>query len=365
MKTFSCRAAYGSGGLGRHLAELVEDARESGTLAAYYTTAPRAGDAAGRRVREQLAPLLSRWTPIRFSPGRSADFGFDLFDRAVARTIEPGDVHVGFSLQSLRTFRAARTRGCRELWLVSPTCHVDYAHERYEEAYRRHPIERPWLNEGQRRRAKREYELADVIVVASDYVRDSFIAAGVPEKKLARFDLSAASRFIPGERPDDGIFRVVYVGSLSVAKGTPLLVEAFSRFPIQEAELWLVGGCGTRGMRRWLEKRCAVDSRIRISPGDPLPHLQRADVYVHPSYQDGLSYGVLEAQEVGAPLIVTEDTGAKELISVESIGRVITTGSIDAIVEGIGDAHNQSLVASFAPQSPNEEAMSVHEIETG
>lgn len=339
MKTFGCRAACGSGGLGRHLAELVEDARESGTLAAYYTEGPRAGDVAGRRVREPLAPLLARWTPIRFSPGRSADLGFDLFDRAVARTIEPGDVHVGFSLQSLRTFRAARARGCRELRLVSPTCHVDYVHERYQEAYRRHPIERPWLNEGQRRRAKREYELADVIVVASDYVRDSFLAAGVPEEKLARFDVSAAPRFVPGERPDDGIFRVVYVGSLSVAKGTPLLVEAFSRFPVREAELWLVGGYGTRGMRRWLAERCAADPRIHIAPGDPLVHLQRADLYVHPSYQDGSPYAPLEALACGVPVVVTEDTGTKELVGPGVNVRVIHAGDASAIVGAVQHFH--------------------------
>ena len=345
MKTFACRAAHGSGGLGRHLAELVENARASGELAGYYTSGPRAADPAGRLVREPLAPLLARWTPIRFSPGRSADLGFDLFDRAVARTIEPGDVHVGFSLQSLRTFRAARARGCRELHLVSPTCHVDYVRQRYEEAYRRHPIERPWLNEAQCRRAKREYELADVIVVASDYVRDSFLAAGFPAEKLSRFDVSASPRFVPAQRLDDGVFRVVYVGALSVAKGTPLLVEAFSRLAVPDAELWLVGGYGTRGMRRWLEERCADDPRIHIAPSDPLPHLQRASVYLHPSYQDGSPYAPLEALACGVPVILTEDTGTKELIH-DGNGLVVPTGSQDAIVESLTDAHRRVEVGA-------------------
>jgi glycosyltransferase involved in cell wall biosynthesis len=346
MKTFSCRAPYGAGGLGRHLSELVEDARRCGELAAYYTSKPRPDDRAGRQVGEPLSPLLSRWTPIRFSPGRSADLGFALFDRAVARTIEPGETHVGFSLQSLCTFRAARARGCRELHLISPTCHIDYVRERYEDAYRRHPIERPWLNEAQCRRAKREYELADVIVVASDYVRDSFLAAGFAEEKLARFDVSAPSRFVPGRRRDDGVFRVVYVGSLSVAKGTPLLVEAFSRIDVPEAELWLVGGSGTRGMRRWLEEQCAADPRIHIGPGDPLPHLQGASVYVHPSYQDGSPYAPLEALACGVPVVVTEETGTKELIRDGINGRVVPTGSVAAIVEALVDAPERPLVGA-------------------
>ena len=331
MKTFACRAAYGAGGLGRHLAELVEHARGRGELAAYYTTQPRADDPAGRRVHEPLAPLLGRWTPIRFNPGLSANLGFDLFDRAVARIIDPDDVHVGFSLQSLRTFRAARARGGRELQLISPTCHIDYVRERYEDAYQRHPIERPWLNEAQCRQAKLEYELADAIIVASDYVRDSFLAAGFPEKKLARFDVSAPPRFVPARRPDDGIFRIVYVGSLSVAKGTPLLVEAFSRFAVPEAELWLVGGWGTRRMRRWLEARCAADPRIHIAPGDPLPYVQRADLYVHPSYQDGSPYAPLEALACGVPVVVTTETGTKELIEGDVDGCVIDAGRVEAV----------------------------------
>jgi glycosyltransferase involved in cell wall biosynthesis len=218
--------------------------------------------------------------------------------------------------------------------------------ERYEDAYRRHPIERPWLNEAQCRRAKLEYELADVIVVASDYVRDSFLAAGFAEERLARFDVSAPPRFVPEGHRDDGVFRVVYVGSLSVAKGTPLLVEAFSRLDAPDAELWLVGGSGTRGMRRWLEEQCSADPRIHIGPGDPLPHLRRAGVYVHPSYQDGSPYAPLEALACGVPVILTEDTGTKELVRGGVNGRVLATGSADAIVEALADARDRALVGA-------------------
>jgi glycosyltransferase involved in cell wall biosynthesis len=339
VKTFSCRAPYGCGGLGQHLATLVEDARATGTLEAYYSGAAKAGDPAGRTVKERLAPAVSAWTPVRFSPGRRTRLSFSLFDRAVAKMIEPAQTHVGFSLQSLRTFRAARERGCTRLELVSPTCHVNHVRRRYQEAYQRYPIERSWLDEAQCRRAIREYELADTIVIASDYVQDSFLAAGFPEEKLRRFDLAAPPRFTPGKRPEERKFRVVYVGALSVAKGTPLLVEAFSQFRPADAELWLVGGWGTRGMRRWLSRRCAADPRIRIAPGDPLPHLQRAHLYVHPSYQDGSPYAPLEALACGVPVVVTEDTGTKELIRDGVNGRVVPTGSSKAILETLCEAY--------------------------
>ena len=337
MKTISCSAAYGSGGLGLHFKELVEDARARGELASYYTTCPQVNDAAGIVVTEPVARSLIRWTPIRVSSSWSSFIGFDFFDRALARTIKPSETCVGFSLQSLHTFRAAVRRGAIRLELISPTCHVDYVQRKYEEAFRRHPIERSWLNERQRWKARREYEAADAIIVASDYVRDSFLDAGIPEEKLARFDLSAPLRFVPPPQglSGDGVFRIVYVGSLSVAKGVPVLLDAFSCFEPRNAQLTLVGGWGTRAMRRYLAERCDRDSRIRIAQGDPLPYLQRADVYIHPSYQDGLGYAPLEALACRVPVIVTEDTGAKEFVVDGVNGVVIPTGSADAISEAI------------------------------
>jgi glycosyltransferase involved in cell wall biosynthesis len=343
LKTISCSAAYGGGGLGLHFKELVEDARARGELASYYTTCPQVNDAAGIVVTEPVARSLIRWTPIRFSSSWSSFIGFDLFDRALARAIEPSETCVGFSLQSLHTFRAAATRGGKRFELVSPTCHVDYVHRQYEEAFGRHPIERSWLNERARRKARREYEAADAIIVASDYVRDSFLDAGIPEEKLVRFDLSAPSRFVPPPqgRPVDGIFRIVYVGSLSVAKGVPVLLDAFSCFEPRDAQLTLVGGWGTRAMRRHVEQRCGRDSRIRIAAGDPLPHLQQANVYIHPSYQDGLGYAPLEALACRVPVILTEDTGAKEFVVDGVNGVVVPTGSADAISGAITEVYRR------------------------
>jgi glycosyltransferase involved in cell wall biosynthesis len=236
------------------------------------------------------------------------------------------------------------------LELISPTCHIDLVRRRYEEAYLAHPIERCWLNERQCRKALREYELADTIVIASDYVRDSFLEAGFPEERLSRFDLSASPHFSPpfDRRANDGIFRIVYVGALSVAKGIPVLLDAFASFGHPEAELTLVGGYGTRGMRRYLRERCSQDQRISIKVGDPLPHLHRADVYVHPSYQDGSPYAPLEALACAMPVILTEDTGTKELVRDGINGRVVPTGSPEAILEALREALDRRLTGAVA-----------------
>ena len=197
-----------------------------------------------------------------------------------------------------------------------------------------------------------EYETADAIHVVSEYARQTFIAEGVAPAKLRAFPVRVDARFNPDVvgRADDRTFRVVYTGALSVVKGVPLLIDAFGRLP-REAALTLVGGSGTRGMRRYLERAVQRDPRIRIASGDPLPHLSCADVYVHPSYQDGFAYAAAEALACGVPVIVTEDTGAKECVTEGVNGWVVPTGDVDAIharLEQLASSTARSRAATCA-----------------
>jgi glycosyltransferase involved in cell wall biosynthesis len=225
---------------------------------------------------------------------------------------------------------------------------VGHARRRYDEAYRAFPIERDWLGSGYLARALAEYAIADAIWVNSEYVRETFLAEGVPAGKLRRRVLSVDPRFTPrSHQPANPGLNVVYVGSLTVPKGIPVLLDAFSRFPDRAARLTLVGGSGTRPMARMLAAALARDSRIQINPGDPLPHLQTADVYVHPSYCDGFGYGPAEALACGVPVVVTEDTGMKELIAPGRTGWVVPTGSWQAILEVLSTLRNQVVHASL------------------
>jgi glycosyltransferase involved in cell wall biosynthesis len=328
--TLSCGAGYDSGGLGRHFAQLVEEARARGDLAAYYCPSPRSGDAAGCPVNPRAVEPALTYTPIRFSAGWRTYIGGELFDRAVARSIQYTGRHVGFSGQTLRTFEAARVD---TLELVSPTAHVDRLAERYGAAFRAYPVERPWLNEASRRKALSEYRRTDVIQVASEYTRESFLEAGVPPEKLRRVDLSVPERFrAPREEHDDQTCRVLYVGALTVSKGVPVLLEAFRRLR-GDAELVLVGGWSSRGMHRYVQAALAADSRIRVAPGDPLAELRRADVLVHPSFSDGFGYAPMEALACGVPVVVTEDTGMKEHVRDGIDGWVVPTGSVNDLLE--------------------------------
>lgn len=333
----ACTATYAAGGLGQHFAQLVEEARAAGTLARYYTPGIREGDAQlGVCVTSPRLRWAMQWTPLRFLPGwRNYAVG-DAFDRRVAAQLpapEAGTAYVGFGGQALHAFRTARRLGYARLLLVAANSHVDHVAAQHRKATRAYPLERSWLNTAQRRKTLREYETADEILVHSEYTRRSFLARGIPAQRLRRMVLQVDARFRPAPPPDDDTFRIVYVGSLTVMKGVPLLLDAFARLPVRQAELTLVGGWTSPGMRRFIQERMRRDPRIRVQPGDPRPHLQRASVCVHPSFEDGFAYAPMEALACGVPVIVSEDTGMKEYVRPGDNGFIVPTGDMDSLVE--------------------------------
>ena len=265
-----------------------------------------------------------------------------LFDGAVARRLGDTEKHLAFSGHAIRTFRAAHDA---QKVLASPTAHVNLVSRQFAMASDRYRIESPWLNDVGRLRALAEYEHADVIQVSSDYARRSFLEAGVAPEKLEVVQLEIPTRFAKRLEPiHDGVFRVLYVGSLTVAKGVPMLVDAFSRLS-GSAELVLVGGWATRGMRRYLQARMAADDRIVCVTADPLPYLQRASVLVHPSFSDGFGYAPMEALACGVPVVVTEDTGMAEHVEDGVNGFVIATGDEGAVVERLEDVRRTATLS--------------------
>jgi glycosyltransferase involved in cell wall biosynthesis len=350
----SCSAPFGGGGLGRHCQEIVEALarREAPPLCLCGSVAGSSSDSSIRglpdgRPATAVAHLLSR------SPAWRTWAASVAFDRRAARALGGGGGGSGsrhliaFNGQAVAQIRAARDAGYESVSLVAANSHLRQVVRQHARAYRRYPIDRSWAPRLLRRNLI-EYERADTIYVATDYIRESFLAEGFAEESLSRLPLTPARRYGALEREarrggPSGTFDVVYVGSLTVAKGVPLLLEAFGRIAHADMRLLLVGGWGTRGMRRFIEGACARDPRITVCPGDPLPVLRDARLYVHPAYEDGFAYAPAEALACGVPVIVSADTGMKELIGSSTEGMVVATGDLDALTQAIGAAYAREI----------------------
>ena len=226
---------------------------------------------------------------------------------------------------------------------MSANSHFRNVVRQHARAYERHPIERPWVRHLLRRNLA-EYRQAGRVYVSSEYIYESFVREGFDESMLVRFPLTPHPRFVAAAGISDSqTFDILFIGSLTVHKGVALLVDALARLPQDDIRLVLIGGWGTRAMRRYLERACERDARITVAPGDPLARLQRARLCVHPAWEDGFGYAPAEALACGVPVIASEDTGMKELIDPGRTGLVTPTGNEATLAEAIAAAYRGEL----------------------
>jgi glycosyltransferase involved in cell wall biosynthesis len=345
----SCTAPRGSGGLGRHLDEIVDALERSKKPVTSICGRPSSSSSAGRAPRHKLGiPYLStvlRALPfLPTSPGVRARASFVEFDAYAAQQLPEADHLIAFNGQALTQFKMARRAQYESVSLVAANSHLRRVVRQHELARASYPLEGSWTTRLLERNLA-EYAKADRIYVASRYTRESFIEEGFREEMLPTFPLTPDPRYESAQKREaSDRFEIVYVGSLAVHKGVPLLIDAVRRLNHLDMALHLVGGWGTPGMRRFVQGACAADPRITVCPGDPMPHLRRARICVHPAYEDGFAYAPAEALAGGVPVIVSEDTGMKELIDPGRNGLILPTGDLDALTETIEAAYRGEVL---------------------
>jgi glycosyltransferase involved in cell wall biosynthesis len=333
----SSQASPGKGGIGRHLQEILDALHRAGRPAVEVESSLRA-------PRDTLVRALSTAAPLLWlSPGLRTWRGAVVSDRLAARRLPQAEHLIAFNAEALASFDAAASSGYQSLSLVSATAHMAHVIRQHALAYAQYPLERSWATY-LLRRSLREYARADRILVSTPYVRESFLREGVPAEKLVLFPLTPAPRYRPeAGRGEASTFDIVYVGGISVVKGVPLLLEAVGRLPQTDIRVLLVGGVGSRGMRRFVEQALTREPRLRVFRGDPLPHLRSARLYVHATYSDGFGYAPAEALACGVPVILSEDTGARELVEQGSNGVVVPSGDAAALTAAIEAAYRGEI----------------------
>jgi glycosyltransferase involved in cell wall biosynthesis len=162
-------------------------------------------------------------------------------------------------------------------------------------------------------RAIEELHLADVIIAPSSYSASSYEESELADK--VRINPLGTNVDYQAKPPHVAGLRVLMVGNSFLRKGTHYLIEAFKLIDDPRAELWIRGEV-PEAYRKRLQ-----DPRIRIIPPVLRKRLrkiyQEADVFVQPSIDEGIGMTVLEALGYGLPLVVTENVGARELLSPE------------------------------------------------
>lgn len=133
-----------------------------------------------------------------------------------------------------------------------------------------------------------------------------------------------------------GLGRILFLGRLGQRKGTFDLVRAFSmlakRFP--EAHL-VCAGDGSVDAVRHQAGQAGLDLRVEcpgwLSVDQARSELARADVFVLPSYAEGLPMSLLEAMANGLPVIASRVGGIPSLVQHGVNGLLIDAGDSEAL----------------------------------
>lgn len=185
---------------------------------------------------------------------------------------------------------------------------------------------------------QREYELATKIVAASSFSKQTLVSQGVPAEKIIvnPYGVDLQLFHPPATPRTREPLRFLFLGLLSARKGVPLLIEAWRKMNLKNAELWLAGPATER--ERALIPELPNLKYLGKYPHRELPDLLRqCDVLVFPSYCEGFALVLLEALASGMPIITTDATAGPDLIQDGVEGRLIPSGDLDALSAAMQD----------------------------
>jgi len=275
-------------------------------------------------------------TPLRWDYKTMIFLELELFDRFASFYVDRGFFSIYANQgQALHIFKKAEKLGIKKILLIH-TPHIDLVWDIHQEEAKILRYNYEWLGLSLRNKILREYELADLIIVSSRFSYQSFLERGFDERRLKIISFEIDKDYFRRKgRKKDKIFRILYVGRLTPEKGIHYLIEAFKQLNLSDSELLLFGGIVTRKAKMWLKRLIGESQNIKISQGDSRIAYEQSSVLVHPALQDSFGLTIPEALAYGLPVIVTENTGAKELIKNGENGFIIPIRDVEAIKEKI------------------------------
>lgn len=338
------RRAWVQAGGRFHFDQLVRELAARERLAEARTARRHRVPLASVRTRRAVAwcRALHRYSPLERVCSSSLlwDRLFDVlsasdFGRFVRRHGSDGLLFHGFAAYSRETAERARASGVPVV-IDTGSTHIDVQGSLVRSAYdaigelpRRFPP--AWVE-----RQREEYELADVILVGSEFAATSFIGTGMEHKvRIASYGADTARFQAKPAYRVRGRVVVGFVGNVNPEKGFHLLVGAVRELG-PEVSLRVAGRVPSELGRWWRELRPLVESYYpQLDGRDLVDFYQGLDVFVLPSCQDGFPLAALEAMACGTPVVVSTNNGIAGLVEDGVTGRVVPAFDEQAVSEAI------------------------------
>jgi starch synthase len=329
-----------------HSFDLAREMHARGALIGIFTGYPRfklTGEGLPRHLVHSFPYVQAPFMAL----GRREIFGARLvrdwehlshiaLDTFVENRMPECDVFVGLSGSALRSGRTAKRKG------ASYVCDRGSTHIRYQDRLLREEHDRWGLRfDGVDPRAiageEAEYSEADCITVPSTFALESFVAQGVPVRKLRRLSYGVdLSRFEPTGSPPAGRFDVLFAGAMSLRKGVAYLLQAYSKVQHPRKSLTFAGATSPPEIE-FLRKAGLWSDEANVLGHVPQADLKnlmsRSHVLVLPSVEEGLALVQAQAMACGCAVIASENTGARDLFTDGIEGYIVGVRDADALAD--------------------------------
>lgn len=187
-------------------------------------------------------------------------------------------------------------------------------------------------------RKTKELELADIVIVPSDFVKDSLsVFEGTKKIVVSHFGSPIQSENIslkdlPVKADTGRPLRVLFVGSMGQRKGLADLFAAMKLLKGYNIELIVMGSLLAPFEFYKEDYPDFIYEPVR-SHDEVLELMRSCDVFCLPSLVEGRALVMQEAMSQGLPLIVTPNTGGADLIIEGKTGFLVPTRSPHIIAE--------------------------------
>lgn len=333
---YSIGARFAGGGIGDTAYYAVKGIWQAGALTRLLVSSARATEIPPALIYSLGLPgrILKR-AALYDRTSRIYAIGDALFDRWAAGRLVPCDIFHGWSTMCRQSLERAKDVGAITI-LERASSHPQEQAGILRDLYARHgmtPRHSAWHS----RQAEEEFARADFIAVPSQFVQRSFLARGFPPEKLLLLPYGVdTERFHPPAekgRKENRPFRALFVGQVSLRKGTPDLLEAWRRLGWRGAELWIAGRPAPE-MRRFLPRYAGLAGvRWLDFVRDPARLYAEADIFVFPTYEEGSALVTYEAMASGMPMITTERAGSIARPGQEAL--IVPAGDVEALTQAM------------------------------
>jgi glycosyltransferase involved in cell wall biosynthesis len=266
------------------------------------------------------------------------------FDRWVASQFPKiGNLAFGYESSSLYTFRRAKQLGLPCV-LYQPIACAEKAVALLEEEKRYFPslaetLRYNWFPDEEIERKQEERLLADAIICASTFTKQSLVEIGVPANKIFVEPYGVNQETFSPSLEKFPRFSVLWAGSYTQTKGIGYLLEALVRQPVAGIELVVAGHPRGTDAVSLYEDRVRVRRLGFLNREELGKVMARCHAHVFPTLLEGFGRNIIEAMASGLPVITTANCAGPDLIEDGVNGFIIPIRDVDAICEKLAWIH--------------------------